>query len=121
MYSTPYILKLYILINLLFLILLVANDLNIYLVITQFISIYYGGRTIYCMIEGGCYKDIFSVFFFYFIVNILTFLYVRNYIPKTIKLIKETSSKFSNKIRTKFDIKEKVKERHNKLEKYNKL
>ena len=30
MYSTPYILKLYILINLLFLILLVANDLNVY-------------------------------------------------------------------------------------------
>ena len=116
MYSTPYILKLYILINLLFLILLVANDLNIYLVITQFISIYYGGRTIYCMIEGGCYKDIFSVFFFYFIVNSFTFLYIRNYIPKTAKFIKDVSSKFKNNIKDKFNIKKKLQKRHNKLE-----
>ena len=116
MYSTSYILKVYVLLNLLFLILLLANDLNIYFVFIQFISIYYGGRTIYCMIEGGCYKDVFSVFLFYFIANSFTFLYIRNYIPKTSKFIKDVSSKFKNNIKNKFNIKKKLQKRHNKLE-----
>lgn len=104
MYSTPYILKLYILINLIFLILLVSNDLNIYLVLIQFISIYYGSRTIYCMIEGGCYRDVFSVFLFYFIGNLFSFLYVKNYIPNTIKLLKEKTDKIKNEIKLKLKV-----------------
>jgi hypothetical protein len=110
MYSTPYILKAYILINLLFLILLLANDLNIYLIIVHFFSIYLGSRTIYCMIEGGCYYDVIKVFLFFFLGNLLTFLYIRNYIPNTII---KFFTKFSKK---KFDVKEKIKARHKKLE-----
>ena len=115
MLSSQYIIKVYTLLNLLFLILLVANDLNIYFVIIQFISIYYGGRTIYCMMEGGCYAEVLGVFLFFFVGNIFTFLYVRNYIPNTVKMIQKTLSKFKNEIKKNFELEEKVKKRHNKL------
>jgi hypothetical protein len=99
MYSTSYILKIYILINLMFLILLVSNDLNLYLVLLQFISIYFGTRTIYCMIEGGCYRDVISVFLFHFLGHLLSFLYVKNYIPNTVKKFKDKTDEIRNKIR----------------------
>ena len=99
MLSTPYILKIYTLINLLFLILLVSNDLSIYLVVLQLISIYYGGKSIYCMIHGGCYKEVIWIFAFYFIGNLLTFLFMKNYFPKTMSKLNRLSQKFKDNLK----------------------
>ena len=99
MFSTPYILKVYTLINLLFLILLVANDLNMYLFLLQLVSIYYGGKSIYCMIHGKCYKEVIWIFAFYFFGNIFTFLYIKNYFPSTMKIVNGLSKKLKDNLK----------------------
>ena len=99
MLSTSYILKIYTLINLLFLILLVANDLSIYLFLLQLVSIYYGGKSIYCMIHGKCYNEVLWIFAFYFFGNIFTFLYIKNYFPKTMNIINGLSQKLKDNLK----------------------
>ena len=87
MISTTYLIKLYILINLLFLMLLISNDISLFIVIFNFITIYFGCNTIYCLLEGNCYIEVMWVFILYIISHIMGFLYLKGFFPETLKYI----------------------------------
>lgn len=98
MYSTEYLIKLYILMNLIFLVLLISNDVGLYFILVEFLTLYFGCSTIYCLIEGNCYNSVANIFIFYFLSHLLAFFYYRGYFPNTIKHIENSVDNFREKI-----------------------
>ena len=75
-YSTPYVLKMYILMNLFFVLLLVSNDLTPYLLILESFTLYFGLGTIYCMLEGNCNYKVFWIFIIYILGHVASFFLI---------------------------------------------
>ena len=89
MYSTDLILKLYTFMNLIFILLLLSHDYTLYLFLIQMISLYMGLGTIECMIEGNCRFQVIWIFLLNFLTNIISFILLRGFFPKTMKKIKK--------------------------------
>ena len=88
MYSTDLIIKIYVLMNLLFMLLLLTHDYTYYLFFVELIALYFGVGTIRCMINGNCYNKVIWIFIFYFLVHLITFFLLKQYFPKTMKKLK---------------------------------
>ena len=88
-YSTEYILKLYIFMNLIFLLLLLSHDLTFYLLFIELVTLYFGLNTIYCMLEGNCLSQVLWIFSLYFFIHLSTFLLLKGYFPKTMAKVKK--------------------------------
>lgn len=88
-YSTSYILKLYAFMNLIFILLLLSNDMTFFLLFLQLLTLYFGMGTIYCMIEGDCKKQVFWIFIFYFIGHIASLFLAKGFFPRIMTIIKK--------------------------------
>jgi len=98
-YSTPYVLKMYILMNLFFVLLLVSNDLTLYLLILESFTLYFGLGTIYCMLEGNCNYKVFWIFIIYILGHVASFFFIRGYFPKTMSKFKIVENHFKDVIK----------------------
>ena len=83
MYSTDLILKIYIFMNLLFILLLLTHDYTYYLFFIELLTLYFGVETIRCMIEGNCYsKSNLDIWYLYhWAFNCIYF--IKGYFPET--------------------------------------
>ena len=88
-YSTSYILKLYAFMNLIFILLLLSNDMTFFLLFLQILTLYFGMGTIYCMIEGDCKKQVFWIFVFYFIGHMTSLFLAKGFFPKVMNTLKK--------------------------------
>tara|TARA_B100000123_G_scaffold186429_1_gene138988 strand:+ start:206 stop:559 length:354 start_codon:yes stop_codon:yes gene_type:complete len=83
MYSTDLILKIYIFMNLLFILLLLTHDYTYYLFFIELLTLYFGVETIRCMIEGNCYSKVIWIFGIYIIGHLIAFILLKGYFPET--------------------------------------
>ena len=88
-YTTSFILKMYTLMNLIFILLLLSHDLTFYLVLIEIITLYFGLGTIRCMIEGNCKNEVLWIFIFYFVGHLLSLFIARGYFPGVMKKLKK--------------------------------
>lgn len=97
-YTTLFIIKIYILMNLLTVLLLFMKNLNFIFLGIEFITIYLACTSIYCFLEGNCLLKVISIFFFYFFAHLFSFLILKGYFPKQVKYLMKYKDKLEKLI-----------------------
>tara|TARA_B110001469_G_C9603095_1_gene299697 strand:+ start:391 stop:684 length:294 start_codon:yes stop_codon:yes gene_type:complete len=92
MYTTIEIVKFYLFLNLLFLLILLLNSANFYILLGELLTLYFGSNTIYCLLEGNCKIQVLLIIILYLGLHIFSLLLLRGYFPnikKKLNKIKE--------------------------------
>lgn len=85
--------------NLLTLLLLFINELNFIFLGIELITLYFGCTSIYCFLEGNCILKVITIFLFYFSAHLFSFLILKGYFPKEVKIIKKYKENINNYIK----------------------